>query len=75
MQATANLALDKSSLLGSIRALAPEIARSTEAMDRERMVPMSLIHEMRDLGLFRMSWPRHWGGYEADPLTQIEIFE
>jgi alkylation response protein AidB-like acyl-CoA dehydrogenase len=75
MQVNADLALDKSSLLGSIRALEPEIARSMEAMDRERMVPMSLIYEMRNLGLFRMSWPRHWGGYEADPLTQIEIFE
>jgi alkylation response protein AidB-like acyl-CoA dehydrogenase len=75
MQVNANPALDKSALLRAIRALEPEIARSVESMDRERMVPMPLIHEMRILGLFRMSWPRDWGGYEADPLTQIEIFE
>jgi alkylation response protein AidB-like acyl-CoA dehydrogenase len=75
MREGAGLVLDKSSLLESIRALQPQITASAEAMDRDCMVPMPLIEQLRGLGLFRLSWPRALGGYEADIMTQLEIFE
>lgn len=75
MQNTAQAASIKIPSLESIRALQPQVEAQFETMDQERMVPLSLIEELRKLGLFRLAWPHSYGGFESDPMTQIKLLE
>src|SRR3954469_3663110 len=58
-----------------VRALAPVIAGSAEATERERRVPDALMAELHKAGLFRLLLPRPFGGEEADPITFIRVIE
>lgn len=68
-------AFDKTAMIASIRAMAPRVTASFQAIDSDRNIPDDLIEEMRSMGLYRLGWPTALGGYAADPMTQIEILE
>jgi indole-3-acetate monooxygenase len=55
--------------------LAPEIAKASAAVDRERRIPEPLLSQILDAGLYRMLLPRAFGGLEASPLAFIRAIE
>lgn len=66
---------DGDELVAAARSLGPKITAATEEIERERRIPKHIVAALREAGIFRMAMPREWGGYEADPITQIRVIE
>ncbi len=64
-----------SDYLARVRALAPLIAASAEAIERERRLPEELVAAMKQADLFRMLLPRPFGGAELDPPSFVRVIE
>jgi alkylation response protein AidB-like acyl-CoA dehydrogenase len=58
-----------------VQALAPLIAASAEAIDRDRELPAALVEGLIDNGLFRLLLPRSLGGAELLPPEYVPIVE
>lgn len=61
--------------LDRVRALAPLIERSIEAIERDRRLPPALIAAMKEADLFRMLLPSPFGGAEIDPPSFVQVVE
>ena len=57
--------------LDSARELSPKIRAAADEIEQGRRLPMHLVREMQQTGMFRMAMPRSWGGPELDFLTQM----
>jgi indole-3-acetate monooxygenase len=57
------------------RLLVPEIAKASDAVERERRIPEPLLTQVHDAGLYRMLLPRAFGGLEVSPLAFIRVIE
>jgi alkylation response protein AidB-like acyl-CoA dehydrogenase len=53
--------------------LVPLLARNAEQAERERRIPEESIAALEEAGLFRITVPRRFGGYEVDLRTKIEV--
>jgi alkylation response protein AidB-like acyl-CoA dehydrogenase len=73
--AAAHVDLDSDTIVANARALSPAIEAASDAIARERRLPHELIESMRRAGIFRIAFPREWGGPEMDPLRQCELME
>jgi 3-hydroxy-9,10-secoandrosta-1,3,5(10)-triene-9,17-dione monooxygenase len=60
-------------LIARARSFIPKLIAGTAETDRERRVPLPLVAEMREAGLFRALQPKRWGGYETDLSTYYDI--
>jgi alkylation response protein AidB-like acyl-CoA dehydrogenase len=67
--------LDSDAILANARALGPAIEEAADAIARDRRLPDALVESMRRAGLFRIAFPRAWGGPEMDILRQCELME
>lgn len=67
--------VSESSLLDSVRALEPQIRAAEDFLERECRLPEPLFEALRKTGLFRVSWWKSRGGFELDPLTQMDVIE
>jgi indole-3-acetate monooxygenase len=63
------------STLDAARAIAPLITEHVEAIERERLLPKTVVRALIDAGVFRMLVPRSLGGDELDPMTACEVVE
>jgi alkylation response protein AidB-like acyl-CoA dehydrogenase len=72
---TAERIPERSQLLAAARALAPLVEAGAEEAERAGTLPSATVEALRGAGLFRVLLPRALGGFEADPLTAIEVFE
>ena len=61
------------SLLGRARGIAQMATKQTQAIEQQRRLPDDLIQAMRDSGLLRILQPAHWGGYELDLRTFVQV--
>jgi indole-3-acetate monooxygenase len=68
-------ALDSDAILANARALGPAIEDAADEIARERRLPDGLVDAMRRAGIFRIAFPRDWGGPEMDMLRQCELME
>jgi alkylation response protein AidB-like acyl-CoA dehydrogenase len=59
-------------LLAAVRALAPLAARSAE-FEAARRMPLDVVGQLTELGVFRMYAPRSHGGLELDFPVTLEI--
>lgn len=64
-----------SSILDSVRALAPAIREHAASIEQERRLPEALVRGLIDAGVFRMLMPRSLGGDEMDPISACRVFE
>lgn len=72
---SSNVSPHREALLANARALAPLLDGSAEEIDAARRLPGHIVAAMKAAGLFRMSMPAAWGGFEADPITQNLVIE
>lgn len=63
------------STLDAVRAIAPLIDENVDAIERERLLPKTVVRALIDAGVFRMLVPRSLGGDELDPMTACEVVE
>ena len=67
--------LGSDSILANARALGPAIEAAADDIARNRRLPDDLITSMQRAGIFRIAFPRAWGGPEMDILQQCELME
>ena len=70
-----NTHLDGGAIVANARALGPAIEAAADAIARDRRLPDDLITSMQRAGIFRIAFPRSWGGPEMDILQQCELME
>jgi len=62
-------------ILANARALVPEITRRADETARLRQVPRDLAEKLRAAGVFRIMFPKTWGGPEMPLPQQVELME
>lgn len=67
--------LDSATILANARALGPAIEAASDDIARARRLPDGLVAALRDAGVFRIAFPRAWGGPEMDMLQQCALME
>src|SRR5262245_21654334 len=60
-------------LLRRTEAMLPKLVERAPRAERDCMVPVETITEMKAAGLFHVLQPRRWGGYEMNPNVFIDI--
>ncbi|MGZ5295515.1 MAG: acyl-CoA dehydrogenase family protein [Actinomycetota bacterium] len=71
-----DLTTEQEAFRGVVRAFADEVVapRSAEA-DREERLPLDVVKQMGDLGLFGLPFPEAYGGSDADAITVCVALE
>lgn len=62
-------------MIDVVRALAPDIRAQADHIERERRLPLELVHALARAGVFRLCVPRGLGGEEAAPETVLAVLE
>jgi alkylation response protein AidB-like acyl-CoA dehydrogenase len=75
MASESQFSVEAQKVFDAVLALEPQIRATADAIEAERCLPLTLIQAMKETGLFRMSFPRRYGGLELDLQSQIKIFE
>ena len=67
--------LGSEEILANARALVPEIQRQAGEFAKLRRLPADLVGQLRAAGVFRIMFPRGWGGPEMSLPQQVELIE
>ena len=67
--------LDAAAILENARALGADIEAAADAIAEHRRLPDALVEKMRTAGVFRVAFPKAWGGPEMDMVAQCELME
>jgi alkylation response protein AidB-like acyl-CoA dehydrogenase len=62
-------------LLAAVERVRPILEANADEAERQRTLPEPSWRALHDEGLFTLKAPRELGGLEADPLTQIDVYE
>src|SRR5215467_12744972 len=62
-------------LLAAVERVRPVLEANADEAEHLRTLPQAAWRALDDEGLFVLKAPRELGGLEADPLTQIEVYE
>ena len=62
-------------LLDAVRRIADVLSAGAQAAEEQRTLPAASVEALRNAGLFAVKLPAVLGGAEADPMTQMEVFE
>jgi indole-3-acetate monooxygenase len=62
-------------VLEAVRNLSPVIASRAADIESGRRLPLDLLGQLKQAGVFRLFVPRSHGGYEADLRTGVELLE
>jgi indole-3-acetate monooxygenase len=62
-------------ILANARALVPEIAGRAGETARLRQLPHDLVEKLKAAGVFRIMFPKSWGGPEMPLPQQVELME
>ncbi|MFJ5102080.1 acyl-CoA dehydrogenase family protein [Streptomyces sp. NPDC088554] len=72
-QSAAERVPTREELIGRAQELIPLLRRNADRTEKESKVPDENIAALRDAGLFRLSTPAKWGGWELPMRHQVEI--
>jgi alkylation response protein AidB-like acyl-CoA dehydrogenase len=64
---------DRTELVRRARELGPRLAANAAEAERARRIPEDSIDAVVEAGLFRITVPRRFGGYEVDLQTKLEV--
>jgi len=64
--------VSRADLVKRARELAPAIAANADEAERTRRIPEALLKELHEARLFRLLYPRSFGGDEVEPAIYIE---
>jgi len=70
---TTGISKDTQDLVARAKALRPLLQKNTARTEDERRVPEESIQAIADAGLFRITVPRRYGGYEVPMRTKLEV--
>lgn len=62
-------------ILEAAAALGPLIEANAERIEADRRLPDELVAALRQAGVFRIAFPRAWGGPEMDIVSQCRLIE
>jgi 3-hydroxy-9,10-secoandrosta-1,3,5(10)-triene-9,17-dione monooxygenase len=62
-----------SELVGRSSALVPQLRKGVQEMDQLKQLPAATIKDLQDAGLFQLTIPRIYGGYQVDMQTYLDI--
>ena len=66
---------DGEQLVEVATSMVPRIRACADEIERTRRLPLPLVTELAQAGIFRMLVPRAIGGSEIDPVSYMEIIE
>src|SRR5690349_6070541 len=66
---------DSAAIVANARSIAPAIEGEANKFAEQRRLTNEIIALMRRAGLFRIAFPKAWGGPEMDILSQCEVME
>jgi indole-3-acetate monooxygenase len=66
---------DTEAIIANARSIGPVIEDEADAFAKERRLSDDIVALMRRAGLFRIAFPKAWGGPEMDVLSQCEVME
>ncbi|KZM74503.1 acyl-CoA dehydrogenase family protein [Nocardia terpenica] len=66
---------DAAEILARAQAVAPLLRERAEEIERQRRLPADVVELLRDTGVFRMGFGKHWGGPELTSIEQTEVIE
>jgi len=66
---------ERDELLANARSIRSIIEGDAEQSEADRTLALSSVEAMYQAGLLTMCVPRSLGGLEADPVTQVEVYE
>ena len=66
---------DAQRLVEAARSMVPRIRACADEIEQARRLPLPLVAELAEAGIFRMLVPRAIGGSEIDPVSYMEIIE
>jgi 3-hydroxy-9,10-secoandrosta-1,3,5(10)-triene-9,17-dione monooxygenase len=64
---------DPAELVRRAAALVPLLRANAQRCHRERRIPQENLDAIRDAGLFKLTLPRRFGGYEVDMRTKVAV--
>jgi len=67
--------VDSEAIIANAQTIGPVIEEEADKFAKERRLTDDAIALMRRAGLFRIAFPRAWGGPEMDILDQCEVME
>ena len=70
---TAETSTETQDLVERAKALRPLLQKNVATTEDERRVPEENIQAIAEAGLFRITVPRRYGGYEVDFRTKLEV--
>ncbi len=62
-------------ILANAQALGPQIEAVANQIEAQRRLPDDLVEAMRAAGIFRIAFPKAWGGPEVDLVSQSKLVE
>ena len=66
---------DTEAIIANARSIGPIIEEEADKFAKERRLTDDVVALMRRAGLFRIAFPKAWGGPEMDILSQCEVME
>ncbi|MGE0485963.1 MAG: acyl-CoA dehydrogenase family protein [Gammaproteobacteria bacterium] len=67
--------LQRDALLAAVERIKPILERGGNESETLRTLPAAAVAALRDEGLFALKVPAELGGVEADPVTQMYVYE
>jgi alkylation response protein AidB-like acyl-CoA dehydrogenase len=67
--------VDSEAIISNARTIGPIIEEEADTFAKERRLTDDAVALMRRAGLFRIAFPKAWGGPEMDILSQCEVME
>jgi alkylation response protein AidB-like acyl-CoA dehydrogenase len=67
--------INSEAIIANARSIGPVLEKEADTFAKERRLTDDVVALMRRAGLFRIAFPKAWGGPEMDILSQCEVMD